>query len=156
MATLMRRAYRRNVTANDLRLVRRFYEAGRAERDFDLGIQRALERVLVSPQFLFRIEQERAGAAPESVYRVGDFELASRLSFFLWSSIPDDELLDAAAAGTLRQPDVLGRQVKRMLGDPRSFLRSRAEKSLTSLGALQPPVEPATTELMAVPQRLQG
>jgi hypothetical protein len=100
--------------------VRAFYEAGRAERDFDLGIQRALERVLVSPQFLFRIEQEPAGAAPGSVHRVSDVELASRLSFFLWSSIPDDELLDAAAAGTLRQPDVLRRQVERMLADPRS------------------------------------
>ena len=120
LTTLLRRAYRRNVTADDLRRVRRFYEAGRAERDFDLGIQRALERVLVSPQFLFRIEQEPAGAAPGSVYRVGDFELASRLSFFLWSSIPDDELLDAAAAGTLRQPEVLRRQVNRMLADPRS------------------------------------
>jgi hypothetical protein len=79
-----------------------------------------LERVLVSPQFLFRIEQEPAGTAPGSVYRVSDFELASRLSFFLWSSIPDDELLDAAAAGTLRQPQVLRRQVTRMLADPRS------------------------------------
>jgi hypothetical protein len=120
LITLLRRAYRRNVTADDLRRVRSFYEAGRAERDFDLGIQRALERVLVSPQFLFRIEREPAGAAPGSVYRVGDFELASRLSFFLWSSIPDDELFDAAAAGTLRQPDVLRRQVTRMLADPRS------------------------------------
>ena len=120
LTTLLRRAYRRDVTADDLRRVRRFYEAGRAERDFDLGIQRALERVLVSPQFLFRIEQEPAGAAPGSVNRVGDFELASRLSFFLWSSIPDDELLDAAAAGTLRQPEVLRRQVNRMLADPRS------------------------------------
>ena len=120
LTTLLRRAYRRNVTADDLRLVRRFYEAGRAERDFDLGIQRALERVLVSPQFLFRIEQEAAGVTSGSVYRVSDFELASRLSFFLWSSIPDDELLDAAARGTLRQPDVLRRQVNRMLEDSRS------------------------------------
>jgi hypothetical protein len=120
LTTLLRRAYRRNVTADDLRRVRQFYEAGRAERDFDLGIQRALERVLVSPQFLFRIEQEPAGAAPGSVHRVSDFELASRLSFFLWSSIPDDELLDAAAAGTLRQPEELRRQVTRMLADPRS------------------------------------
>jgi len=120
LTTLLRRAYRRNVTADDLRRVRQFYEAGRAERDFDRGIQRALERVLVSPQFLFRIEQDPAGAAPGSVYRVGDFELASRLSFFLWSSIPDDELLDAAAAGTLRKPEVLRHQVSRMLADPRS------------------------------------
>ena len=120
LTTLLRRAYRRNVTADDLRRVRPFYEAGRAERDFDLGIQRALERVLVSPQFLFRIEQERAGVAPGSVYAVSDVELASRLSFFLWSSIPDDELLDAAAAGTLHQPAVLRRQVNRMMADPRS------------------------------------
>jgi hypothetical protein len=120
MRTLLRRAYRRDVTADDLRRVRPFYEAGRSERDFDLGIQRALERVLVSPQFLFRIEQEPAGAAAGTVAPVRDFELASRLSFFLWSSIPDDELLDAAAAGTLRQPDVLRRQVNRLLADPRS------------------------------------
>jgi mono/diheme cytochrome c family protein len=120
LKTLLRRAYRRDVTADDLRRVRRFYEVGRAERDFDLGIQRALERVLVSPQFLFRIEQDQAAAATGSVYRVSDFELASRLSFFLWSSIPDDELLDAAAAGTLRQPEVLARQVSRMLADARS------------------------------------
>jgi len=120
LMTLLRRAYRRNVTADDLRRARRFYEAGRAERDFDLGIQRALERVLVSPQFLFRIEQDPSGAAPGSIHRVADFELASRLSFFLWSSMPDDELLDAAAAGTLRKPDVLRRQVTRMLADPRS------------------------------------
>src|SRR5678815_2853184 len=95
-------------------------DSGRAERDFDRGIQRALERVLVSPQFLFRIEQEPAAAASGSVYRISDFELASRLSFFLWSSIPDDELLDAAAAGTLRKPEVLRRQVTRMLADSRS------------------------------------
>jgi hypothetical protein len=120
LTTLLRRAYRREVTPDDLRRVRPFYEAGRAERDFDFGIQRALERVLVSPQFLFRIEQEPAGAAAGSVYRVNEFELASRLSFFLWSSVPDDELLDAAASGTLRQPDVLRRQVNRMLADPRS------------------------------------
>jgi len=120
LTTLLRRAYRRNVTADDVRRVRPFYEAGRAERDFDLGIQRALERVLVSPQFLFRIEQEPKDVAPGSVHRVSDFELASRLSFFLWSSIPDDELLDAAAAGTLRKPEVLRRQVTRMLADSRS------------------------------------
>jgi mono/diheme cytochrome c family protein len=119
LTTLLRRAYRRNPTASDLRRVRQFYDAGRAERDFDRGIQRALERVLVSPQFLFRIEQDPPGVAPGAVYRVSDFELASRLSFFLWSSSPDDELLDAAAAGTLRKPDVLRRHVTRMLADPR-------------------------------------
>jgi hypothetical protein len=120
LTTLLRRAYRRNVTPDDLRRLRPFYEAGRAERDFDLGIQRALERVLVSPQFLFRIEQEPASAVPGSVYTISDVELASRLSFFIWSSIPDDELLDAAAAGTLHQPAMLRRQVNRMLADARS------------------------------------
>jgi len=120
LTTLLRRAYRRNVTADDLRRVRPFFEAGRAERDFDRGIQRALERVLVSPQFLFRIEQDPPNAAAGTVHRVSDFELASRLSFFLWASSPDDELLDAAAAGTLSRPDVLRRQVTRMLADPRS------------------------------------
>lgn len=118
--TLVRRAYRRNVTAADLAPVRKFYEAGRAERDFELGIQRAIERVLVSPQFLFRIEQEPAGRAAGTTFAISDFELASRLSFFLWSSIPDDALLDAAASGTLRRPEVLKAQVDRMLADPRS------------------------------------
>ena len=97
-----------------------FYESGRAERSFDLGIQTALERLLVSPQFLYRIERDPAGAAPGTVYRVSDMELASRLSFFLWSSIPDDELLDVAASGKLKQPGVLEAQVKRMLADARS------------------------------------
>ena len=97
-----------------------FYDSGRKERDFDLGIQRALERLLVSPQFLYRVERDPAGAAPGSVHAVSDLELASRLSFFLWSSIPDDELLNVAAAGKLKQPEVLEQQVKRMLADPRS------------------------------------
>ena len=120
LTTLLRRAYRRDVTPDDLRRVRPFFDAGRAERDFDRGVQRALERVLVSPQFLFRIEEDPAGAASGSIHRVSDTELASRLSFFLWSSIPDDELLDLATAGTLHLPDVLRRQVTRMLADPRS------------------------------------
>jgi hypothetical protein len=120
LTTLLRRAYRRDVTPDDLRRVRPFFDAGRAERDFDRGVQRALERVLVSPQFLFRIEEDPAGAASGSIHRVSDTELASRLSFFLWSSIPDDELLDLATAGALHQPDVLRRQVTRMLADPRS------------------------------------
>jgi hypothetical protein len=120
LTTLLRRAFRRDVTAADLTPVRRFYEEWRAERGFEYGIQRALECVLVSPQFLFRIEQDPAGAAPGSVYQISDFELASRLSFVLWSSIPDEELLDVASAGTLRQPGVLRRQVDRMLADSRS------------------------------------
>lgn len=118
--TLVRRAYRRNVTAADLAPVRRFYDAGRKERDFEAGIQRALERVLVSPNFLFRIEEEPAGKTAGTVYPLSDFELASRLSFFIWSSIPDDALLDAAASGQLRRPEVLKAQVDRLLADARS------------------------------------
>jgi len=120
LSSLARRAYRRPVTDGDVATLLAFYEKGRAERNFDLGIQRALERLLVSPQFLYRIERDPAGAAPGSVHAVSDLELASRLSFFLWSSIPDDELLNVAAAGKLKQPDVLEQQVKRMLADPRS------------------------------------
>ena len=120
LSTLARRAYRRPVTDTDIATLLTFYDNGRKERDFDLGIQRALERLLVSPQFLYRIERDPAGAAPGSVHTVSDLELASRLSFFLWSSIPDDELLNVAAAGKLKQPDVLEQQVKRMLADPRS------------------------------------
>ncbi len=101
VSTLMRRAYRRPVTDADLAPAMKFYASGRAERDFDRGIERALERMLVSPQFLFRIEEEPANVAAGAPYRVSDTELASRLSFFLWSSIPDDELLTAATRGKL-------------------------------------------------------
>jgi mono/diheme cytochrome c family protein len=120
LSTLARRAYRRPVTDADVATLLTFYDNGRKERDFDLGIQRAIERLLVSPQFLYRIERDPAGAAPGSVHSVSDLELASRLSFFLWSSIPDDELLNVAAAGKLKQSEVLEQQVKRMLADPRS------------------------------------
>ena len=120
LSTLARRAYRRPVTGADLDLLLPFYEEGREEGGFDRGIQRALERLLVSPEFLFRIERDPAEAAPGAAYRVGDLELASRLSFFLWSSIPDDELLDRAIDGTLSDPDVLEAQVQRMLADRRS------------------------------------
>ena len=120
LSTLARRAYRRPVTDVDLGDLMPFYEAGRAERDFDYGIQQAIERLLVSSQFLFRIERPAASAAPGSLYRISDLELASRLSFFLWSSIPDDELLDLASAGRLSDPAVLERQVRRMVADPKS------------------------------------
>ncbi len=89
-------------------------------RDFEAGVQTALAYVLVSPQFLFRVEQDPAGAAPGSLYRISDLELASRLSFFLWSSLPDDELVDLAVAGELGKPAVLERQVRRMLADERA------------------------------------
>ncbi len=120
LSTLLRRAYRHPVVNDDLEDLLPFYEAGRAEANFDLGIQRALERMLISPQFLFRIEREPAGMKPGTGYRVSDLELASRLSFALWSSIPDDALLDVAIAGKLKDPAVLEQQVRRMLADPRS------------------------------------
>ncbi len=120
LSTLVRRAYRRPATDADILSLEPFYKSGGAEGGFERGIQRALERLLVSPQFLFRIEREPTGLAPGTPYRIGDLELASRLSFFLWSSIPDDQLLDAATRGQLRDPAELNAQVRRMLADPRS------------------------------------
>jgi mono/diheme cytochrome c family protein len=120
LTALMRRAYRRPVTAADLQGPFRLYREARAEGGFEAGIEMALSAVLVSPEFLFRVEPDPAGVPPKTAYRVSDVELASRLSFFLWSSIPDDELLDVAVAGKLHQPAVLERQVRRMLADPRS------------------------------------
>lgn len=113
-------AFRRPVTASDVDGLMPFYAAGKAEGGFEKGVQRALERLLVSPQFLFRIEREPANAVAGEPYRIGDLELASRLSFFLWSSIPDDTLLDLASAGKLSEPATLRAQVRRMLSDPRS------------------------------------
>jgi len=120
LSTLTRRAYRRPSTESDMQRLMPFYTAGKTEGGFDRGIQKALERVLVSPQFLFRIETDPATAAPGSIHRISDLELASRLSFFLWSSIPDDELLNTAIAGKLSNPATLELQTKRMLADPRS------------------------------------
>ncbi len=120
LATLMRRAYRRPVTDADLQGPFALYRQARAEGGFEAGIEMALSAVLVSPQFLFRVEQDPAGIPPNTVYRLSDLELASRLSFFLWSSIPDDELLDVASAGKLKDPAVLEQQVRRLLADSRS------------------------------------
>jgi mono/diheme cytochrome c family protein len=120
LATLTRRAYRRPVTDADLEGPLELYRNAQAEGGFEAGIEMALSAVLVSPEFLFRVEQDPAGIPPNTAYRISDLELASRLSFFLWSSIPDDELLDVAIAGTLKQPAVLEQQVRRMLADPRS------------------------------------
>jgi hypothetical protein len=120
VSTLMRRAYRRPVVESDLRVPLKFYEEARSSDGFDAGIEMALRAMLVNPRFLFRIEKDPAGVAPQTAYHLSDIELASRLSFFLWSSIPDDELLDAAIRGKLRQPAVLERQARRMLADPRS------------------------------------
>jgi hypothetical protein len=130
LSTVARRAYRRPVTDADLQPLLALYTAGRTQAGFDAGIEQALERVLVSPQFLFRIERdprprrgsesEGNGGGPNAVYRISDLELASRLSFFLWSSIPDDELLDLAIRGRLKEPAVLDRQVRRMIADSRA------------------------------------
>ncbi len=117
---LARRAYRRGATNDDVQTLLAFYNRARAAGSFDDGIRSALERVLVSPDFLFRIEADPAGATPGSVYRISDVELASRLSFFLWSSIPDDTLLDLAIRGKLHEPAVLDQQVARMFADSRA------------------------------------
>ena len=120
LTVLARRAYRRQVTERDLEILLAFYDDGRAEGGFDVGIQRALERLLVSPQFLLRLERDPEGFAASTTYQISDLELASRLSFFLWSSLPDDELLDVAIRRRLREPAVFEGQVRRMLADPRS------------------------------------
>jgi len=120
LSTLMRRAYRRPITAADIERPMAFFESGRARGSFDDGIGEALTAVLVSPEFLFRVELDPDGAGPGEAYRISDLELASRLSFFLWSSIPDDELLDAAIRGDLSRPGEIERQAERMLADSRS------------------------------------
>ena len=120
LTTLMRRAYRRPVDHADLDRILPFYREARSEADFDAGIESALSALLVSREFLFRIEQDPAGIAPRTAYRLSNLELASRLSFFLWSSIPDEELLATAERGELHEPSVLAKQTQRMLSDPRS------------------------------------
>ena len=120
VAGLARRAYRRPVTVDDLEQLVSFYRRGYAAGGFEAGVETALRALLASPEFLFRIERDPEGAAPGEPYRVTGLELASRLSFFLWSSLPDDELLDAAAAGKLRDPAALRAQARRMLADPRA------------------------------------
>ena len=120
LSRLASRAYRGTVTDADMEELLPFYAAGRTAGGFDMGIQRALERLLVSPQFLFRIERIPANASQGKAFRITNLELASRLSFFLWSSIPDDELIEVAESGKLGDPAVLEQQVRRMLADPRS------------------------------------
>jgi hypothetical protein len=120
MTALTRRAYRRPITDSDVEPLLAVYREGRQARDFDAGIERALEALLSMPEFLLRIEREPAGAGPERAYRLSDFELASRVSFFLWRSVPDEPLLEAAARGQLKDETVLAQQVRRMLADPRA------------------------------------
>ncbi len=120
LATLARRAYRRPASEAELDLLLAAYRDGRQAAGFDAAIERALRQLLVAPGFLYRIEGQPRDMAPDANYPVRDLDLASRLSFFLWSSIPDDELLDVAERGRLRDPAVLGEQVRRMLADRRS------------------------------------
>jgi len=128
VSTLARRAYRQPPTDADLETLLGFYQRGRNQGNFDTGIQQALARILVSPRFVFRFEHDPAGVAPGGIYRISDLELASRLSFFLWSSIPDDELLSLASQGKLHDPSVLEQQARRMLRDP------KAESLATNFG----------------------
>jgi hypothetical protein len=120
IASLARQAYRRPVTDRDLEDLLNFYQTGRNQGSFDSGIRTAVQAILASPEFVFRFEQAPANAAPGSNVRISDLELASRLSYFLWSSAPDDELITVASQGKLKDPAVLHKQVRRMLADARS------------------------------------
>jgi hypothetical protein len=120
LTRLARRAYRQPVSKAELEPILSFYDAARRTGTFESGIQRGLERILASPRFAFRIEHDPDSVTPGTPYRVSDVELASRLSFFLWSSIPDDTLVDLASRGRLKDPVVLDQQVRRMLADPKS------------------------------------
>ena len=120
LSTIARRAFRRPINDDDITALQAFYEVGRAKGNFESGIEFALRAILVDPEFLFRVEVDPAGTKPGVPYHISDLELASRLSFFLWSSIPDDELLALAERGSLRDDGVLVAQVQRMLTDPKS------------------------------------
>jgi mono/diheme cytochrome c family protein len=120
LTSLARRAYRGPVSTAEINTLLEFYREGRKSGDFETGIQQALARILVAPRFVYRIEEEPATVASGQIYRISDVELASRLSFFLWSSIPDEELRDVAMKGQLRNPQTLAQQVKRMLGDAKA------------------------------------
>jgi len=142
LLTIARRAYRRPVTATDIQTAFGFYKEGSAAGGFEAGIERALRALLVNPEFLFRVEKDPPNVAAGTAYRINDLELASRISFFLWSSIPDDELLDLGAKGKLHQPQVLEQQTKRMLLDPRAdaLVKNFAEQwlYLRNLAATSP------------------
>ena len=120
IATLARRAYRRPIPEAELGQLVSFYENNRGQQSFDQAIQKTVRRILASPKFVFRVEPDPPALAAGSVYRISDLELASRLSFFLWSTIPDDELLDVASQGKLRKGPRSTDQVRRMLADPKA------------------------------------
>ncbi|PWT99021.1 MAG: hypothetical protein C5B51_27950 [Terriglobia bacterium] len=119
ISTLVKHAFRRPATPSDVTALMTFYQAGRSEGTFDDGIEAVAQRVLADPEFVYRLEPEPAGLPAGKSYRVSDLALASRLSFFLWSTVPDDELIDVAAQGRLKDPAVLEKQVRRMLADPK-------------------------------------
>ncbi len=120
LSTLARQAFRRPITDSEVEGALAFYAEGRKQGDFDAGIQKGLMALLVSPKFLYRQHTPPAGVRPGESFRIGDVDLASRLSFFLWSGPPDDVLINLAAAGKLGDPQVLNAQVRRMLADPRA------------------------------------
>jgi hypothetical protein len=120
ITALARRAYRRPVNDNDLETLIGFYQLGRNGGNFEMGIEAAIQRILASPEFIFRFEPDPSNATSDQPYRISDLELASRLSFFLWSSIPDEQLLTVASQGKLKDPVVLEQQVRRMLADKKS------------------------------------
>jgi hypothetical protein len=120
LSSLARRAYRRPVTADDVNVLMEFYASGRREGTFNDGIEKGMRRLLADPEFVFRREVAPASVRADGRYRISDLALASRLSFFLWSSIPDEELLTLAEQGRLRQPAVLEKQVRRMIADPKA------------------------------------
>jgi hypothetical protein len=144
--TLVTKAYRRNAEDDDIKAVMAFYQAGREEGGtFDYGIEAAIQRILVDPEFIYRSEIEPAQVAEGESYRIGDLELASRLSFFIWSSIPDEELLSLASENRLSDPQVMRDQVQRMFADPRSeaFIKNFTGQWLNVRGmaASEPVVE---------------
>jgi uncharacterized protein DUF1592/uncharacterized protein DUF1588/uncharacterized protein DUF1587/uncharacterized protein DUF1585/uncharacterized protein DUF1595/cytochrome c len=120
ISTLARRAYRRPVTETEIAVPLARYRDGAKQGGFESGVEMALRSILVSPKFLFRLESQPPGIAPNMAYRLSDIDLASRLSFFIWSSIPDETLLDLAAKGALHRPEVIQQQVRRMLADQKS------------------------------------
>jgi len=151
-------AFRRPATAADVDSLMEFYRQGRHEKDFELGVETALARVLASPQFIYRIEQQPANVAAGQTYRVSDLDLASRLAFFLWSSPPDDALVKVAEQGRLREPAILEQQVRRMLAHPKAnalavnfagqWLNLRGLDSLAPVPALYPDFDDPLREAM--------
>ncbi len=153
LSTLARRAFRRPVSEDDIQRLLGLYDIGRNVEGFEAGVGMALQGILISPEFLFRFERDPEGAVGETAYPISDLELASRLSFFLWSSLPDEELLELAQAGTLSDPALLPQQVRRMLDDPRSqalvnnfALQWLHVRNLDSMSPPDPTVFPEFTE----------